>query len=357
VSIELVLQHLKSNSKHDWFCQVDDDQCLITGWRTLAPQRYGLLALILIMMGLLYQIIFCTLASILLILYATQRFSIRIDPYHGLCVTYYALAIIPYRKKYAPLTSVLLIEDIMDPYPSSSLFDFKTPVPKMIQNNRIIQTGSVDVFLQHSLIPKWSHLLIHCEYERALKLQKLFKKEVQRISILRLTQNEGEKLEYFEEEPGEWIICLIELFPKIFAPRRISTLNSYKMSWWAPRWQLGITLVLMTFCLVFITPYIPTLACTTYLIFILIFLSQREVLLVDRQSLRWERHVLGINVSYQQWNTINSVLNTHLYAPSGISVLIYDKMYQHGKEFGHTWDAAWIHQELIRILEEQTQVQ
>ena len=182
-------------------------------------------------------------------------------------------------------------------------------------------------------------------------------KEVQRISILRLTQNEGEKLEYFEEEPGEWIICLIELFPKIFAPRRISTLNSYKMSWWAPRWQLGITLVLMTFCLVFITPYIPTLACTTYLIFILIFLSQREVLLVDRQSLRWERHVLGINVSYQQWNTINSVLNTHLYAPSGISVLIYDKMYQHGKEFGHTWDAAWIHQELIRILEEQTQVQ
>ena len=345
-SIELVLQHLKSNSKHDWFDQVDDKQCLISGWCTLAPHRYGLLALILLMLGLLYQITLFTLAALVLIAYTTQRFSLWVTVNQAVCFKKYFLAVIPYQVKYLPLDCQLSIEGSTDPV---NIHDVRYPTHSNSSHS------SVYLFLEHHLLPPGYQPVLHCEYTRALQLQKLFTSQLKHFMQVRLSDNSGKKIEYFTEEPGEWMICLIELLPKVFGPRRIFKTTHCQLSWWAPRLQTTVPLAIIAILLASVSFYAPLFVLIVYLLFACIMITQRETYWMNHSELHWKRYILGICIAHKQWNTLHHIkptLHTHLYAPSGDYVMIYDTERLQTHVVGNSWDSAWIYYELKQALQQ-----
>ena len=99
----VIRHHLKSSTASDWFIALQtQDELTVSGWLHVAPHRFLLLLLPLLGMSLVYQLWFIFILSLFGLVWSLRRFTLDLNEYQGLSITYDLLGI-KYTRTQFPL--------------------------------------------------------------------------------------------------------------------------------------------------------------------------------------------------------------------------------------------------------------
>ena len=323
----------------DWRVSVSHrseyERC-ISGWCVASPQRYFMLTLTLIAMGLIFESLITCVIGLGIALWSARRFRVTISPDQEVSVSF--RLIIPYQRYNLPLThtQVRLLRRMNQSQSTT----------------RSLQaTDAVDVVIAHPLLQE-PIILLTQNYASGKHLSRIFDQLGERAYQHRQSSIK-EPFELFKHEPGEWVISLMELFPQLLLPVKKNALTHTVLSWWSPSKRLCYRVMISIILGLFVTLSAPYLGLIITLLSVGSMVSVREKVIISYydQSLTWRRSILGVLIAEERLEAPLWVKLEHdLYAPNGRSVTIGGSRDFTSLSLGQPWDAFWIYQEVEKAL-------
>ena len=313
----------------------------LSGSRISSPQRYQLLSLLVLIFTLVYPNLLLFVLGLSLAFWSSRRFKLIISSARG--VELHLIVLFPYRQLRLPLIDTQIKQ-----------FQEKEPVAQSLQaNSDHLSSTQLNHLTFVSLV--LSHPSLHGEPLTLLKLDQESGQVFSRVfaSCLKLAyqkRNLSSKtpLALFKHEPGEWVIALIDLFPKYLAPKSNSQFNRTKVTWWSvSNTHLYLSISAIIVCCILII-FQATLSISLLLGITITLVFSRESFLIEPDEITWRKSLLGIPLRELRFSKmVHTKLEEDIHAPSGRHILIYDPVNPlNTLVIGQAWDAAWIHKEL-----------
>ncbi len=337
----------KTLSRRDWEI-VDNNnagqgQYMLRGSRVSSPQRYQLLALLLLFITLISPQPLTAITGLWLAGWASRRFTLSVSADHGIELT--SILLFPYRRIRLPLLSTQL--KVIEVYSSESFSRLKQS-PEQGQQDHL---RLIDLALAHPELRESPVVLMRLEYHQGLKLCRLFASWTH-VSHQRRSISSLSPLPLFNSEPGEWVIALLDLFPYLLGPRRDFNDIHTKLSYWAPRQTSIIITVIATLLACMIALISPVIAMSLVFGSLASLCAVREHIYIDHHHLIWRRSVFNITNDEKVFSPkVQATLERGIHTPSGRSVYLAESLNtQDSMMIGKPWDAAWIHREINKGL-------
>ena len=331
-----IRHHLKSPTPSDWFIALQtQDELTVSGWIHIAPQRFLLLLLPLFSICLIYHMWFIALLNLGIAFWVLRRFTLDLNEYDGLSIVYDLFGI-QYAKKYFPLD---VHPQIGFPQNSFNIDHNLHPIPPQIASHLYLVHNQLQFRLVH---------VVNGPYQRVNQLKDLIQGLLTHLQYKRLHDPQSRRKILDWEEPGEWKLSLIELFPFLLGPRSHKAGQDTFLSWWAPQPPATLGSILLFILLPFITLgswwiYLGGLSGIGFLIY-----SQRQFLWVSPKGIVWEEKCLGLSLSYLKWPLHAHIkLFKDLHAPNGRGVTIHLGHQIHNTQFiASPCEAFWVYSQL-----------
>ena len=334
----VIRHHLKSATPSDWFIALQtQDELTVSGWVHVAPHRFLLILIPLLGMSLMYQVWFIATFVFMGLVWSLRRFTFDLNEYQGLSITYDLLGI-KYARKQFPL-------DVQ----------FQVSMHKLSLEGKEPHAHShTYLYLAHAKLQFRLFYIMNGPYHRVDQLRNLMQNLLIHLQAKRLYDPQiKDPLTTYFEEPGEWKLSLIELFPFILGPRiQVAGQHTF-LSWWAPR----LAPVLWSLILLTLLPFIALSSWWGYLIGLIgvgsLFCGQRQSLWVSPKGIVWEKRTFGLIISSLKWPLHAHIkLFKDLHAPSGRGIAIHL-----GHQIHHTCfvaspcEASWVYVELQKAIQ------
>ena len=356
MGLSVIIKHLQSDTPTDWFAAHESIGTLkLSGWSMLSPHRYIYFSLPLLGIGLMYGTMGLSILSGMIFLWSIRRYTVSISPSEGMTVSWSLLGL-RYKRRRLPLSCLLTLSRPLSPTP------IHAPQPKWADqdttNNPMKSDQndvnlSAEVWIYHPDFIERNFILTTCIASRAFELRRKVYHRSEEAQTQRLNHPDGLPLKLFEEEPGEWVVGLIELLPKILGPRRKRRPSDTELTWWCPKGSAIVWSLVALSLTPFISIFSYLLAILTVLWAIFNVISIRDRLKVTPTLIFWERTWFGLSLRQRIWSSSAYIdLEIDLHAPSGRQVTLFERGEPDSAlSIGNPWDAAWIYHELTEVLE------
>ncbi len=319
----------------------------LLGSRISLPQRYQLLALLILLFTLIKPSLLLFLSGISLAFWSSRRFKLSVSSLKG--VELQLIVLLPYKRIRLPLIDTQIkqftVNDRLLNLPQDLTTDPATSSKKM---------SFVSLVLTHPKLFGEPLTLLNLDQESGQLFSRMFASWL-KLAHQKRNLNSKQPLSLFKHEPGEWVIALIDLFPQYLAPKSHSTHSSTRLTWWSvsnAKLLLSVCTIIGS-CLLILFHAPLGLGLITLTIMILMF--SRESIYIEKESITWQKKLLGIPFKELMLSKkIYTTLEEDLHAPSGRHLLVCDPVSPFNMlVVGQAWDAAWIHKELCKGIKSQ----
>jgi hypothetical protein len=334
----VIRHHLRSATASDWFITLQtQDELTVSGWIHVAPHRFLLILLPLFGMSLMYKVWFIVILSFLGLVWILRRFTLDLNEYQGLSITYDLFGI-KYARKQFPL-------DIQ----------FQVSLQKLSLESNMPQPQShTYLYLAHPHLQYRLFYVMNGAYYRVDQLRNLLNTLAVHLQSKRLYDPQPKEVTATHfDEPGEWKLSLIELFPFFLGPRvRIAGQHTF-LSWWAPR----LAPVLWSVLLLSLLPFISLSSWSIYIGGLsgigILLCGQRQSLWISPKGIIWEKRMCGLIISYLKWPLhAHTKLFKDLHAPSGRGIAIHlGHRIDHTHFIASPCESSWVYAELQKAIQ------
>jgi len=310
---------LKPLRQSDWGALLSPRGVVVSGWRVLSPQRYALMSIVLLSLGLLYSHPLLVISGLTLTAWATRRAHLELSPERG---------------------GLLKLSSCGFTY---ARYSFPAWSPMKIERR-----GALGVLWLGSLESTFELFeLFVCDYERAEELARLYHEGARRAQAHRLVEPPAPQ---GQSAVGEWQISLIELTSLLSGPRATHSVSQSRLTWWAPSAPAIssslLLLALTPFTLLFAEGMWPVLLSLT--VALSLIFGPREELYLSQSALIWRRTWLMVSLCSRVWPaSVQRSLINDPGAPHGRYILIHEPgALSSAHAVGHSWDSDWIWSQL-----------